>query len=77
VKFTDTVPPNETRPGCITSQHDLRVDPLSPIRIIEQAVTDIRENAKSLKRIIRVRAEPKLHPNINIERKFPFDDILA
>jgi len=52
-----------------------RPTPLSPIRIIEQAVTDIRENVRrTLKHITRVKA-PEFYPNINIERKFSFDDI--
>jgi len=55
-----------------------RPTPLSPIRIVEQAVIDIRESVRrNLEAYYSSESspEPELHPNINIEREFPFDDI--
>jgi len=55
-----------------------RSTPLSPVRIIEQAVTDIRENVRrNLEAYYSSESspEPELHPNVNIEREFPFDNI--
>jgi len=55
-----------------------RPTPLNPIRVIEQAVSDIRENVRrNLEAYYSSESspEPELHPNVNIEREFPFDDI--
>jgi len=55
-----------------------RPTPLNPIRVIEQAVTDIRENIRrNLEAYYssETSPEPELHPNVNIEREFSFDDI--
>jgi len=55
-----------------------RPTPLSPIRVIEQAVTDIRENVRrNLEAYYSSESSPEseLHPNVNIEREFPFDNI--
>jgi len=55
-----------------------RPTPLNPIRVIEQAVTDIRENVRrNLEAYYSSESspEPELHPNVNIEHEFPFDDI--
>jgi len=49
--------------------------PLSPIRIIEQAVIDIRENVCQNLEAYYSNESSKLHSNINIEREFPLDDI--
>jgi len=51
---------------------------LNPIQIVEQAVNDIRENVRrSLEAyyLSESSPEPELHPNVNIEREFLFDDI--
>jgi len=53
-----------------------RPTPLSPIRIIEQAVTDIRENVRrNLKAYYSSESFPELELqlNVNIERELPFD----
>jgi len=55
-----------------------RPTPLNSIRVIEQAVPDICENVRrSLEAYYSSKSSPKpeLHPNVNIEREFPFDDI--
>jgi len=55
-----------------------RPTPLNPIQVIEQAVSDIRENVRrNLEAYYSSESspEPELHPNVNIEREFTFDDI--
>jgi len=55
-----------------------RPTPLNPIRIVEQVVIDIREKVRqNLEAYYSSESfpEPELHPNENIEREFPFDDI--
>jgi len=50
---------------------------LNPIQVIEQAVSDIRDNVRrNLEAYYSSESspEPELHPNVNIEREFPFDD---
>jgi len=54
----------------------VRPTPLNPIRVIEQAVSDIRENIRrNIEAYYSSSPEPELHPNVNVEREFPFDDI--
>jgi len=55
-----------------------RLTLLSPIQIVEQAVSDIRDNVRrNLEAYYSSESspEPELHPNVNIEREFLFDDI--
>ena len=55
-----------------------RISPVSPVRIVEEAVRDIRD---SVRRNLETRyssdssPEPELHPNIIIECEFPFDEV--
>jgi len=78
VKLTDTVSSNKTGLHSKPARRTHKLTPLSPIRIIEQAITDIRKNiCRNLEAYYSSESSPKLelYPNINIERKFPFDDI--
>jgi len=55
-----------------------RLTPLSPIQIVEQAVRDIRDNVRrNLEENYSSESspEPELHPNVNLEREFSFDDL--
>jgi len=55
-----------------------RPTPLNPIRVIEQAVTDVRKNIRrNLEAYYSSESfpEPEFYPNVNIEREFLFDDI--
>jgi len=52
--------------------------PLNPIQVIEQAVSDIRENVRRNLEVYyssENSPEIELRSNVNIEREFPFDDI--
>jgi len=51
---------------------------LNPIQIVEQAVSDIRDNVRrNLEAYYSSESSPELelHPNVNIEHEFPFDDL--
>jgi len=52
-----------------------RPTPLNPIQVIEQAVSENVRRSLEAYYSSESSPEPELHPNVNIEREFPFDDI--
>lgn len=54
-----------------------RISPLGPVRIVEEAVRDIRDSVRiNLESLYSSESspEPELHPNITVERVIPFED---